>query len=531
MRADFRLEDWIVRPRRDCIERGDETVHIHPKPMAVLECLAAAGGEVVTRDELFEQVWPGVIVTDDTLTQSIVELRKAFGDSPRDPHIIKTIPKVGFCLIPKVVYLSEEQAVSAKRMTSRRTRVAVVAVFVALAIIWVWQPAKTPVSTDRQLSIAVLPFTDMSKNRDQEYFADGVSEELSNGLARVEGLRVTGRTSSFYFKGKNEDLRVIGEQLGVSHVLEGSVRKDGEILRITAQLVDTSNGFHLWSDTYDYNREVTNDLAVQEDISNSVVEVLEEQLGLQLGSLPRSIGTASSAAHDAFLRGKYLQAQRTVDALKGAIYEFEKAIEIDADYAIAHAELSMSIHLYKYYSGTLGQSKDKVSRTVFHAERAMELDPNLAEARTAMARIQKTREDRLKYYQQAIEINPNYSIVYTWMADPLESMGRYQEAFEARQTGLLLDPMSIPGIGQYVNDLIERQQLDRAGLELERLAFLKPEVYVRLKGKLAGERGKWANWALGALDGMLIEPESRTSRNILATASPPWAWNRKHFPL
>lgn len=520
MRADFRLEDWIVRPRLDCIERGDETVHIHPKPMAVLECLAAAGGEVVTRDELFERVWPDVIVTDDTLTQSIVELRKAFGDSPRDHRIIKTIPKVGFCLVPPVTLLSAEKETLAQLKAGKRAKLTVVAVFLALAIIWVWWSAETPVTTNRQLSIAVLPFTDMSKDQDQGYFADGVSEELSNRLARVEGLRVTGRTSCFYFKGRNEDLSVIGEKLGVSHVLEGSVRKDGENLRITAQLVDTADGFHLWSDTYDYDRELTNDLAVQERISRAVVSALEEELELQLGSIPPGVGTSSSEAHDAFLRGKYLLAQRTVDSLEGAVHEFEKAIEIDPDYAIAHAELSMSIRLYKYYAGTLGKGedkdKDKKSRTVIHAERAMELDPNLAEAHAAMARVQKTREDRLRYYEQAIEIKPSYSIVYTWMADPLKGLGRYQEAFTAHQAGLLLDPMSIPGIGQYVTDLIERQRLDEAALELERLAYLKPGSYVRFKGALAGEGGKWANWALGALDSLLIEPGNNLSINLLA---------------
>lgn len=519
MRADFRLEDWIVRPRLDCIERGDETVHIHPKPMAVLECLASAGGEVVTRDELFERVWPGVIVTDDTLTQSIVELRKAFGDSPRNHRIIKTIPKVGFCLVPPVIFLSAEKETLARPKAGRRVTLMVLAVFLALTVTWIWWPAETPDTGHPQISIAVLPFTDMSKDQDQEYFADGVSEELSNGLARVEGLRVTGRTSSFYFKGRNEDLRVIGEKLGVSHVLEGSVRKDGENLRITAQLVDTADGFHLWSDTYDYDRELTNDLAVQERISAAVVRALEDELELQLGPVSQGVGTTSSEAHDAFLRGKYLMAQRTVDALKGAVHEFEKAIEIDPDYAIAHAELSMCIRLYRYYAGIPGAGKDKGkrSRTEVHAERAMELNPNLAEALAAMARIQKTREDGLKYYQQALEINPNYSIVYTWMAEPLEGLGRYQEAFTARQAGLLLDPMSIPGIGQYVNDLIERQQLDEAAMELERLAYLKPEFYVRMKGKLAGEGGKWASWALGALDSMLINPGSPQGRNILAS--------------
>ncbi len=515
MRADFRLGDWIIRPRHDCIERGDETVHIHPKPMAVLECLAAAGDEVVTRDELFDTVWPGVIVTDDALTQCIVELRKAFGDSPRNHQIIKTIPKVGFCLVPTVTFLSAHQGTPPKRLSVRKAIIAAAVILLVLPVLLTWWPARVPVSTDPKLSIAVLPFVDMSSNQDQEYFADGVSEEFRNGLAQVDGLRVTGRTSSFYFKGKNEDLRVIGERLGVSHVLEGSVRKDGELLRITAQLVDTSNGFHLWSETYDYDRAVINGLAVQEEISEAVVNALEEQLGLELDYQRQSAGNVPAEAHDAFLRGKYLQAQRTIDAMEGAVFEFEKAVEIVPDYAIAHAELAMAIHLLRHLGGYQGGDEVQ-SRIAFHAGRAMDLNPNLAEAYLASVRLQETREEKLRYFEQAIRLNPNSSIAYTWMAFLLKDLGQYREVFLAHQAALQLEPMSIPAIGNYVNELVERQQLDEAGRELEKLAYLKPETYARVKGQLSGENGRWANWALGALDAMLIEPRSRASSRSLA---------------
>ncbi|MCH7829492.1 MAG: hypothetical protein IIB75_02890 [Proteobacteria bacterium] len=192
-------------------------------------------------------------------------------------------------------------------------------------------------------SIAVLAFADLSPEGDQEYFSDGISEELLNVLSKIPGLRVAARTSSFQFKGENRDAIDIGEQLNVALILEGSVRKAGLQIRITAQLIDASNGFHLWSETYD--RELANIFAVQDEISAAIVNALKEHLGLQVAAAPRVIATANTEAHEAYLRGRYLVVQRNRANIAGAVREFEKAITLDPEYALAHAELAMAVLL------------------------------------------------------------------------------------------------------------------------------------------------------------------------------------------
>jgi TolB-like protein len=225
----------------------------------------AHAGEVVARDELFDAVWPGVVVTDDALTQCVVELRKAFGESAHDAQIIRTIPRVGFCLVPPVMALPEERASLDEQPGESRASVAglmkimipagmIAAVAVLLALTMHWYLAESTetvpiVSMRPPPSIAVLPFTDLSEGQDQEYFADGVSEELLNLLAKIPGLRVIARTSSFSYKGKDVKITDVARELNVGYVLEGSVRKASDQVRITAQVVDARTDTHMWSET------------------------------------------------------------------------------------------------------------------------------------------------------------------------------------------------------------------------------------------------------------------------------------------
>jgi TolB-like protein len=202
-------------------------------------------------------------------------------------------------------------------------------------------PIQEPVATapDEKPSIAVLPFVNMSDDRDNEYFSDGLSEELLNLLAKIPQLHVAGRTSSFKFKGTNEDLRVIGEALNVRHVLEGSVRKSGSRLRITAQLIDTNNGYHLWSDTYD--RDLTDIFAIQDEIAGHVVEELRAHLlGAEVAMTDQ--GTSNIEAYNEFLRGRYLLEHTSPENLASAVAAYEKAIALDPNFARAYAGLAIA---------------------------------------------------------------------------------------------------------------------------------------------------------------------------------------------
>lgn len=235
--------------------------------------------------------------------------------------------------------------------------------------------------TGRRMDFIVISI--LTADPGQEYFSDGISEELLNVLSRSPGLWVVARTSSFQFKGENRGVIEIGQKLNTAFVLEGSVRKAGRQVRITAQLIDASNGFHLWSDTYD--RELENIFAVQDEISAAIVGALEEHLGFQVSAAPRVAVVPSTEASEAYLRGRYLVAQRTKISVEGAVREFEKAIALDPDYALAHAELAIATRLRRSSGGM--PTAEAISMATSYARRAMALDSGLAEAHAATGLI------------------------------------------------------------------------------------------------------------------------------------------------
>ncbi len=301
----------------------------------------------------------------------------------------------------------------------------------------------------------------------------------------------------------------------MAFVLEGSVRKAGVQIRITAQLVDASNGFHLWSETYD--RELENIFAVQDEISAAIVGALSEHPGLQVAPAPRVIAAANTEAHEAYLRGRYLVVQRTGATVEGAVREFEKAITLDPEYALAHAELAMAILLLSTH-GDLTDNEAS-TRAAPYADRAMALDPTLAETHAATGYLlwhQENLEEAQTHYRHAIQINPNYSIVYLWMGNLLNwQLGRYKEGFAAYETMLRLDPLSIPTTTNYVMQLTDRNRLDEADRELEKLASIAPGWHAFARAHRASRGGKWANAVLGNLDALRIDPQTSIVRTFL----------------
>lgn len=365
--------------------------------------------------------------------------------------------------------------------------------------------------TTANRSIAVLPFVNMSSDPEQEYFSDGIAEELLNLLSKIPGLQVSARTSSFQFKGENLDVIKIGQQLNTSLLLEGSVRKSGTNVRITAQLIDAGSGFQLWSDSYD--REIEDVFAVQDEISAAIVDAMQEHLGLQVESAPRVRAAENPAAHEAYLRGLYLVAQDTRTGRQGAVLEFERALSHDPDYAIAHAGLAMVI------IGPFATAEMR-ARAALHIKRAMALDPELAEAYVArglLLYIQINYEDALTSFRRAVQINPNYVIAYTWMGHLLNiHLGRYDEGFPMGETAMRLDPLSIPTIVFYLQALTERNRLAEAAVELDKIASIFPHVYAYRHGSLMSRGGKMADAVLGSLDALRINPSYGRVRNGLS---------------
>jgi tetratricopeptide (TPR) repeat protein len=332
----------------------------------------------------------------------------------------------------------------------------------------------------------------------------------------VPELHVISRSSAFSFKGKSVDIPTIAGQLGVAYVVEGSVRKSGARIRIAAQLIEASTDKHLWSETYD--RDLVDVFAVQDDISAAIVTALVQHVGLQADAAPRVTVAANTEAYEAYLRGRYLVVQRTEASIESAFREFEKAVDLDPDYALAHAEMAIAaLLLYRYYFGDLSAS-EALATAIPHAERAYALDPTLAEANAAtgfVLSMQDKLEEALHHYRQAVRINPNYAIAYNWIGTVLSDLGRYDEILVEVETALRLDPLSSPSRHNYVSMLINRNRLAEAELELEKLATIHPSLHSRARGELSSLGGKWANAVLAYLDALRITPESKRTRHDL----------------
>lgn len=304
------------------------------------------------------------------------------------------------------------------------------------------EPAAAP---DRK-SIAVLPFVDMSPEKDQEYFGDGIAEEIINALTRIDDLHVLARTSSFAFKGQDVGASAIGLQLKVGSLLEGSVRKAGDQVRITAQLVDVAGGFHLWSESYD--RKMEDVFAIQEEVARAIVETLKAKLGSNDDAPIVKPGTEDPEAYNLYLRGRYHWNRRTGPELKKGIELFRLAIAIDDRYSLAWAGLADSYSILGWYRHI--PSLEAYTKTVTAASSAVAVDDSLAEPYTSLAYARflygwdwKGAEEG---FRAAIERNPSYAVARHFYAEFLMAMGRMDEAVEQVELGHTLDPLS-PTIG------------------------------------------------------------------------------------
>ncbi len=291
-------------------------------------------------------------------------------------------------------------------------------------------------------SVAVLPFSNMSNDTEQQYFCDGMAEDIINDLAHLEDLQVVARTSSFAFQDKNLDIREIGKKLGVHSIVEGSVRKAGNRLRITAQLINVANGYHLWSERYD--RELEDVFAIQEEISNSIVNALKIELTGEGDSPVVKRSTNNLEAYDLYLKGRYFWNTRQSGGMEKAKHHFEKAVEIDPTYALAYAGLADYYNIMGFYA--YSSPKESLPKAKQAALKALEIDDTLAEAHSALAFAKWIfdwdMESAEREFKRAIELNPNYSTAHMWYSNFLVTSGRSEECFTEIEKALTLDPLS-----------------------------------------------------------------------------------------
>ena len=453
----FRIGVFDVEPARNLVSNNDEVQTLEPRIMDVLCVLASEPGEVHTRESLIERIWQVEYGGDESLTRAIGVLRKTFRDAGEDAEYIETITKRGYRLTQPVTVLeaSPRSAVPVSDPSGYRRRkglfagftavVLIIAAFVGYSVLSEGNK-QTPTETNasagvgktEQISIAVLPFDDFSEGKDQEYFANGIAEELLNVLAGVDGLRVTSRTSSFTFKNDDTNIVEIADVLNVGHILVGSVRKSETTIRISVQLIDAASDQQMWSQTYDRPLSTENLFETQDDIAEAIVSELKGQLSIDENL--RGSRQIPLEAYELYLRSRYQMNKRLPDSIRAGIVGFKQVTEMAPEFAPAYSGLVDSYVSMMRYAGNNEAEMIKLMEDSY--ARAFELAPNSAEVLTSATYIKPSLEERLVYADRAIAVNPNYAFAYHRRGRILMRLGRHEEALVTMQKGRELDPLS-----------------------------------------------------------------------------------------
>lgn len=413
----FRLDALSHQLRRDGV-----AIALEPKTFDVLGELLTHAGALVARDDLLDAVWGHRHVTPGVLNRSIGQLRRALGDDADHPRYIQTVHGLGYRFIAPV----EAAPVAAPAQTGTA---AAATASGADAIPVRGQRHDDPGASPPAASVAILPFTDLSEARDQDYFCDGLAEEILSALTRVHGLQVASRTSSFRFRGADTDAREIGRQLNVAAIMEGSVRKAGERVRVTAQLIDAGNGYHLWSETFD--RRLEDIFAIQEEIARSVVEALRVSLTSPAAIDLRRYAPRDMRAYDFYLRGRQLEGHTTRVSWHHAPQMFRRAIELDPGYAQAHAGLADA--LTELLLWRLAKPEDVLDEALAASRRALQLAPELAEVQVAHAHVLSLAGEHdaaTAAFERAIALDPQLYEAHYYYGRHCFTCGRVDRAIE-----------------------------------------------------------------------------------------------------
>ena len=462
LKTGFTVEQWTVRPLLGTLFDGQAEHHLEPKVMNVLLELAQSSGELVPREILIERVWDGRPVGDDVLSRCIADLRRVLGDDARNPRFIQTVPKRGYRLLPTAAPASSTEQNAAHPQTSkpdgprRRWWPAVAAIIGVLAVVGFYvlesnveggrSSASTDISAqdDGRHTLAVLPFENRSANPSDIFLVDGLHDDLLTRLARVDAWDVISRTSVGRFRGGSEPIGDIATTLNADLIVEGGIQRSGDSIRINVQLIDSRSDTHLWAETYDRDLSVADLFDVQSEIVDGIANELATTL--QAGSaVDGAPPTTSFAAYNEFVKGRRRAQTESVTSLNDAVQHFEKAIEIDPQYAEAYAALADAyLSLGGYFWGGL-TVEEAINRAEPLVVRALELDPMLPHAYIADGLMQTLSWDAAAAeasYQQSIDLQPSYARAYRLFANLRWRQLRREEAIELAEHAELLDPLS-----------------------------------------------------------------------------------------
>ena len=456
------------------VRKAGLRIRVQQQPMKLLQILLEHPRKVVTREELRSRVWPNESFGDfdQALNIAIGKLRSALGDSAENPRFIETLPKRGYRFIADVSVLDAGArpkmpesvagdppapepghtlqgaglAVAPKRRLWLTGRVIGALAFVlSLSILSVWLFRSHGPAPAGIRSLAVLPLENLSGDASQNYFADGMTDELITDLAQISALRVISRTSVMAYKGARKPLPQIARELNVDAMVEGTVLRSGDQVRITAQLIEASTDKHLWSQSYE--GELRDTLALQSRVASAIADQIRINLTPREQAALKNVKVVNPEAYESYLKGRYFWNKRTADGLKAALAYFKQATEEDPNYAKAYSGLSDTYALLGDWQYAVMTPKEAFPEAKAAAIKALELDSSLSEAHTSLGYSLRAFDWNFdsagKEFRQAIEINPGYATAHHWNAMNLGLLGRPKEALVEMRKAENLDPLSL----------------------------------------------------------------------------------------
>ncbi len=468
----FQLDDWIIDPDTGSITRENETIHLEPKVMTLLVTLASEQGRVHSRDELLDRVWAGTVVSDEALSNAIIKLRKALSDNAKNPRYIETLSKRGYRLIAPVVqqqssaFVTETaiepgfeksgRSVAKKQLPGNRKIVTLLVIGVAVVLgvgYTFYEPAKVDetettaiTEVDRlplpdKPSIAVLPFLNIGNEISDAYFSEGITDDLITDLAKISGLFIISRNSSFKYKGTGTDVREVSKALGVRYILEGSVRRSGNRVRVNTQLIDGLSGGQLWAERYE--GDMKDVFTLQDRITTRIISALSLKLSPQDEDNLAQADTTNPDAYDEFLKGWKLRWRVNRETYAQAEQHFRNALEHDPDYARAHAGLAL-LYMQIWQQGwhqNSGTQHASWSRAREHLEAAMSNPDTLTHSLRSTFYLHNRRFDQaIAEARQAVAMNPSSAEGHLALAEAMSYAGEILTAIYHAEKGQRLDP-------------------------------------------------------------------------------------------
>jgi TolB-like protein/Tfp pilus assembly protein PilF len=438
-----RFKDFFLDPRAAELRKGTQRTRLQDKPFQMLRLLLEQSGEVVSREELQKTLWPGgtVVDFDHGIATALKKLRQALRDDAHHPRYIETLARRGYRWIAGVEWIESGE----KPETSK--------------------PADETID-----SIAVLPFANLGGDPEEDYFCDGLAEEILNALTRIPGLRVTARTSSFSFRGKQHDIRQVGQALNVRSILEGGVRRSGNRIRITVQLIDVATGYHLWSDTIE--PEAHDAWAVQEQIAGAIVAAIQLELRPEERRTSADTHRPHLEAFELYLKARYASEYMQEASQRKAVEMFQSAIASDPFYSLP------LVGLARCYLNLTALNLVPPSEVVPHARaalgRALALDPNLPEAHGLMANTIARHEWNWpraeQHFLRALELAPQSAVVHhEFSIACLVPQGRFEQGLAENRRARELEPLRPSFVRSYIWLLIHARQFGEAERECRRL--------------------------------------------------------------